>query len=831
MSKVWKIGIAVLATLLIAMATVSANNIADITDVTYGDPVEITVNVNTTAPATLTVTRLGENVTVLTKTIASIGDYTFTFDTDELGWYAGIYRVDLTNATSKTFAVKSDEPMIMLDIADTTVAKGDRLEATLKIYWNNNIGNVSVNVSGPGVGTTNIASASNVPTFYKNDSLVWETDENSLLGAYELVVKTDKNSQSVVFYVVEPAIVSVDVPDSIARGSSATVTVKVNIADSNGTGDYGVKNEVWWVLYNTTDVAVDSDNVTISDGVAEFTIYVPIDYETGDYTLKIVADTKTVNCTASDEYTVAIRDPELNVSATYLVLPKGGTATIEGTYDLKSRQLNITASDNNAIKFSDNKPWVDAEGKFSFEIQVNETANLGKYTIKIADLQRSDIYTEITVKVVPLKLVVTTNKVAVYPGESFNVTINTTGTVYVFADDDGVFKVGDEWINTTNVYAPKIDLNATPTFSTTDNEIEITVDENATARTYTLYFFASANNSIIDTLSSPQAAISVTVMEVKWVDFPDEVTLVRGGSVKVTLNASYSVGTVSAVFKGQGIYHEINTSDSDFYSNDGSTHTITIYSYLNNNKEMVADNPASLLATGQYVLEVSLIRAGNTVDKATIFVNVVNPEINVEVPSEVVKGEPLVVNITTNKVDSSTTQTVWVFLETANDVFDRQVYIDDEGKGFVEFQTYNLELGTYRIFVRDTMGTGAEDRGTLRNYYSLDPADPLAKYLNLSDDILLGPYDVKVVEELTPTPTPTPEETPTPTPTPTATPTPTPTKTPTPTPTPVETPTKEETPTPAPTKTTEEKKQGPGFEAVFAVAGLLAVAYLLRRRQ
>ncbi|WP_456370373.1 PGF-CTERM sorting domain-containing protein, partial [Geoglobus sp.] len=81
-----------------------------------------------------------------------------------------------------------------------------------------------------------------------------------------------------------------------------------------------------------------------------------------------------------------------------------------------------------------------------------------------------------------------------------------------------------------------------------------------------------------------------------------------------------------------------------------------------------------------------------------------------------------------------------------------------------------------------------------------------------------------------PTPSPTPEETPAPTPTPTATPTPTPTKTPAPTPTPVKTETRAETPTPAPTKT-EEKKQGPGFEAVFAVAGLLAVAYILRRRR
>jgi peptide/nickel transport system substrate-binding protein len=52
---------------------------------------------------------------------------------------------------------------------------------------------------------------------------------------------------------------------------------------------------------------------------------------------------------------------------------------------------------------------------------------------------------------------------------------------------------------------------------------------------------------------------------------------------------------------------------------------------------------------------------------------------------------------------------------------------------------------------------------------------------------------------------------------------------PTPTPTPVSTPTA--TPTTAPTATpTPTPKPSPGFEAIFAVAGLLAVAYLLRRR-
>ncbi len=89
------------------------------------------------------------------------------------------------------------------------------------------------------------------------------------------------------------------------------------------------------------------------------------------------------------------------------------------------------------------------------------------------------------------------------------------------------------------------------------------------------------------------------------------------------------------------------------------------------------------------------------------------------------------------------------------------------------------------------------------------------------------------VATATPTPTPTPTATPTVTPTPT--PTPTVTLTPTGTPTPVPTP----TPTPTPTPVTGFSLPSirgatrllPGFEAISAIIGLLAVAYLVRRRR
>jgi len=60
---------------------------------------------------------------------------------------------------------------------------------------------------------------------------------------------------------------------------------------------------------------------------------------------------------------------------------------------------------------------------------------------------------------------------------------------------------------------------------------------------------------------------------------------------------------------------------------------------------------------------------------------------------------------------------------------------------------------------------------------------------------------------------------------------PTTTPTPTPTPTPIPIPMLTSTPTVTPTEfPTPEEKGVLGFEAVFAFAGLFAVAYLLRRR-
>ena len=164
------------------------------------------------------------------------------------------------------------------------------------------------------------------------------------------------------------------------------------------------------------------------------------------------------------------------------------------------------------------------------------------------------------------------------------------------------------------------------------------------------------------------------------------------------------------------------------------------------------------------------------------YIKVEAPYVRLSPIESVPVGEPLVVNGTSNREEG----------------FSIVVTV----KGPVELppQTVTLTNGTFSA----TFDTSNAVPGT---------------YTVKADD-LDGHTDITTVEILaavpSPTPSPSPTVLPSPTPTPTPTPTPSPTASPTPTPTP--------SPTPTPTPT-------PGFEAIFAVAGLLAVTYFVLRRK
>ncbi|MCW3129669.1 MAG: PGF-CTERM sorting domain-containing protein [Methanophagales archaeon] len=123
------------------------------------------------------------------------------------------------------------------------------------------------------------------------------------------------------------------------------------------------------------------------------------------------------------------------------------------------------------------------------------------------------------------------------------------------------------------------------------------------------------------------------------------------------------------------------------------------------------------------------------------------------------------------------------------------------------FGTVPKQILTPEVHV--TLTVGPQDQyGDWRG--SIHKLEPVMEFSSISKSITLTPITSPSV---TPTSTP-PISTPSPTVTPVS---------PTPVPIPSPTPTATEIPTP-------EEKGVPGFEVIFAIAGLLAVAYLLRRR-
>ena len=156
-------------------------------------------------------------------------------------------------------------------------------------------------------------------------------------------------------------------------------------------------------------------------------------------------------------------------------------------------------------------------------------------------------------------------------------------------------------------------------------------------------------------------------------------------------------------------------------------------------------------------------------------------------------------------IDDWSTVSLEVFIDKNPDVI-----IVSVGHGVVGMQSYDYILGDERLKVVNAV---KNDR-----VYSID-ADVISRagprIVNATETVYryLSEFFEITEEEEAPSPTITPTASQTPTPTPIITATPTPTSTPTVTPTPLSTATSEP----------------PGFEAVLAVIGLLAVTYLLRR--
>ncbi len=503
---------------------------------------------------------------------------------------------------------------------------------------------------------------------------------------------------------------------------------------------------------------------------------------------------------------------------------------------------------------------VDTEGKFeSPDIDVNPDARLGTYTVKaivtdtnrginVPDPDQNDwvASTSVEIKVVKQKLEVNVTSTAAVVGGKITIYGNsTTDYVYVFASEPNIFKDVAELPTQTRIPNPASITVRIPVVDgkfRKDLEVLPAVDEG----TYILYVFAPSNPNLIDVASDAQDALSIVVRKIGITDYPSEVIIARGESkeLKLKVNAEDDDHVAAYIkFEGKGIKYRYAGGAEIHPVN--LTYTITIDPYYDG--AALTPNPYDVdaagritvndaLPSGMYSLEIKLYeceqvggqwRPKEEVQRLVIPITVKDVDYEVEVPASVTTGEKLVIKITSDPPRSDEYDDVYVVL-----AYELKEYVQtasfENGTAIVEFETYGLPLGKAKVYVRDTMGTVADQNGVqpynpfdIRDYYDVSPVESFARTYGADDDILVI-KEIEIVSAAAVTPTPT---TPTPT-TPAVTPTtPTPTTptptTPTPT-TPITTP-----PTsPPPTTTTPS----PGFEAIFAIAGLLAIAYLLRRR-
>jgi|GEM_PF-748337 len=148
------------------------------------------------------------------------------------------------------------------------------------------------------------------------------------------------------------------------------------------------------------------------------------------------------------------------------------------------------------------------------------------------------------------------------------------------------------------------------------------------------------------------------------------------------------------------------------------------------------------LKPGIYAMELILKYRGRIFDSRILTVEVVKPKLNVNVPEEVVAGEPIRIVISTNRFNDNydgTYNGIVLTLVGENYEAVKVVELGENGTANVSMETAGLSEGDYKLYIRDTMLTykGYSPKAFAHLYYDLDPKDPLAKEFQAQDDIVL----------------------------------------------------------------------------------------------
>ncbi|MET1123727.1 MAG: PGF-CTERM sorting domain-containing protein, partial [Archaeoglobaceae archaeon] len=653
------------------------------------------------------------------------------------------------------------------------------------------------------------------------------------------------------FTVEKPKITSLNVPSTHVKGTDLVIEGTCNLAKSGEKADNAtiapqVENWAYLTIEDLAGNVVVNSTITSAatsyiDSGGKFRFKIDDfgkDLSTGYYKVTVMIDSgiKTDDETAIME----IVKPEIKLTADKYMATRGSTVTFTIDTNLKVNNPVVFKIENTEFCTGDpdcvaEKEYkVDVRGDVIIKLTVDTMAPLTDYKFRaeIPDLGVSD---EVRVTVVKQELNLTAEKTVVVRGGDVRFTGSTTAdVVYVYADEPGIFRIGS--VDVAELPSDTIltgdQLKTAVVYPDSNDRLDFKVDVLVThpeygdvsPGTYYLYFYAPANvtNGVanqIDRASDAQAIVAVTVTDPKIVSVDIPSRIPYQGKVEVSiLTAPGDRNNVEVTFKLEG--SNIKARPDDFDLPTYQTPDANNYVNFTLDLSKYAEKKGETLEPGLYVFTVELRftqeLGGDEVDSKDVLVEVVPQTLDVEIqPAQPVVGDKITVTVSTNREGVSGYDHIWVTMVGTNYKSVQRVTLDSTGKGSVTFETVGLAPGTYKFYIRDTSGTVAEKTEVelVEDLYDLDPADPVARVYNAHDDLVV----VRTIELLETAPTTT--TTPTPTPTQTTT---TVATTPTTTTT--------EVTTTTPTTTTTPGGGIPGFEAIFAIAGLLAVAYLLRRR-
>ncbi|MDI9643174.1 MAG: hypothetical protein QFX37_06600 [Archaeoglobales archaeon] len=159
------------------------------------------------------------------------------------------------------------------------------------------------------------------------------------------------------------------------------------------------------------------------------------------------------------------------------------------------------------------------------------------------------------------------------------------------------------------------------------------------------------------------------------------------------------------------------------------------------------------LKPGIYAIEVKLKFKGKLYDSKIATIEVIKPKLSVKVPEELIRGEPIRVEISTNRVNDSLDGAgyydgIILTLIGENYKATKIVELNEKGEANITLETAGLSEGDYKLYIRDTSLTlrGADLKTFGLLYYDLDPKDPKAKQYYANDDLLVV-REIKITKD------------------------------------------------------------------------------------